>query len=184
MKTFLRFPLAPLVCFCFLFPSIVAAEEDIQALLDRIAGLKTSIAFWQQELNSREIYPVEARNYNDDEISACMNYAGKRYPATNRTDGLFANWFAWGGCAENKIYSVAPQKKLLLKIYTDSCPDCVCDNPNFCIHEYIDGEWKEYGCLAYPEQKGISREFYFVPSSERIKISSSSCFYLNAYAVN
>lgn len=183
MIKFSRFSLILFACSCFFIPSLALAQEDIQTILDKIESLKSSISLLQQQLYGSEIYPVEARNYTDDAIASCTNYAGKKYPATGRSDGYFANWFAWGGCAENKIYDVPAGKKILLKIYTDSCANCVCDNPNFCIHEYLNGEWKEYGCIAFPEQKGISREFYFVPNSQRIKISSTSCFYLNIYSL-
>ena len=184
MNKLSQFSFILFACFCFALPSLVFAENNIQSFLDQIDKLKSSINLLQQQLDSREIYPVEARNHNDDAIASCTNYAGKRYATTSRTEGLYANWFSWGGCAENKIYDVPAGKKLLLKINTDSCTDCVCDNPNFCIHEYLDGVWKEYGCLAFPEQKGISREFYFVPGSQRIKISTTSCFYLNVYSDN
>jgi peptidoglycan hydrolase-like protein with peptidoglycan-binding domain len=118
-------------------------------------------------------------NPYDADVKTCMDSAGKVWPATGEGS---ADWFVWGGCTHNKYYFVNPGQQLRLHAYTDSCPGCVCYFPNFYLYEYENGNWIQKKYFDLPDVKGITRDEYYTPSSNRIKIYAPSCFYLKVYS--
>jgi hypothetical protein len=70
-----------------------------------------------------------------------------------------------------------------LKVYTDTCPGCVCYYPDFSIYEYIGGTWVLEGTYDLPNVKGITEYLYKTFDSSQIKVQSQSynCFYLKIH---
>jgi len=121
-----------------------------------------------------EIYP-----YNAD-VESCTAASGKVYPTTGEGS---ATWFVWNGCAHNKYYKVNPGEKLMFLATTDACGDCMCWHPNFHVYEYEEGNWVEKRYFDLPDKKGIRKVVSYTPTSSKIKIYASQCFYLNVYSL-
>jgi len=131
-----------------------------------------TIVVASEEINY-EINPYDA------DVKTCIDSEGKTWPATGEGS---AAWFGWGGCTHNKYYYVNPGQQLRFHVYTDSCPGCVCYFPNFYVYEYENGSWISKKYFDLPDTKGITREEYYAPSSNMMKIYAPSCFYLDIYS--
>ena len=125
-------------------------------------------------------YGAEIDPYSAD-VKTCTNSRGKVFSTTGEDS---ASWFVWNGCARNKYYNVNPGEKLTLNTRTDSCPGCVCYHPNFYIYEYENGKWIFKKYFDLPDVKGVTKDVYYAPSSNKIKIYAPRCFYLNVYSPN
>lgn len=82
-----------------------------------------------------------------------------------------------------RIIGVVPGKEIILGIRTDvsSCYDCVCNNPIFSIYEYRGSEFLKIKEFDYKNVSGISEKIYYTPISDRIRIVSKGCFYLDVF---
>jgi len=124
------------------------------------------------------IYPYEAKDIYGADVPYCISKGGAKYSATGVSS---ANWFVWGGCAYSKVYKVIQGKELVFHVYTDSNPDCICCYPEFYVYEYRNKKWEEVKHFNYPPMRGFAENVFYTPSSDRIKISSNLCFYLDVY---
>lgn len=122
-----------------------------------------------------EIYP-----YSSD-VQKCVDSTGNNWPASGYG---YAPWFIWGGCSRMKYYNVNANEAMAFYVYTDSCPDCVCNHPNFYVYENIEGSWVKKNYYDLPDEQGISKIVEYVPSSSQIKIYANECFYMKVYSKN
>jgi hypothetical protein len=122
---------------------------------------------------SLEIYPYDA------DVAYCRDSKGVEHPTTGRES---ASWFEWGGCANNKYYNVVSGEQLVFHVHTDSCSGCLCYYPNFSIYEYRKENWEKVRDFNLPNVKGITEDVLYTPSSDKIKIYASDCFYLDVYS--
>jgi len=128
-----------------------------------------------ETIRTYEINPYDA------DVKTCTNSRGKVFSTTGEDS---ASWFVWNGCTRNKYYNVNPGEKLTLNTRTDSCPGCVCYYPNFYVYEYENGKWVYKKYFNLPDVKGVTKDVYYTPSSNKIKIYAPRCFYLNVYSPN
>jgi len=119
-------------------------------------------------------------NPYDADVDTCTSSSGKVYPTTGNNS---ASWFVWNGCAHNKYYRVNKGEKLIFKVHTDSCSDCVCYHPNFYVYEYENGNWVQKKYFDLPDEKGKTWYEDYTPTSNRIKIYAPQCFYLDVYSL-
>lgn len=126
----------------------------------------------------RKVYP-----YNADTF-VCMDAAGNSYKTTGQASE-FQSWFIYGSCPTSKDYRVVPGKEIILDIRTDilSCHNCVCNNPSFSLYEYRDRESKflKIKEFNYKNVSGVSEKIYYTPISDRVRIVSEGCFYLDFF---
>lgn len=127
------------------------------------------------------IYPYRALDYNGNDLKYCISNNGKKYYTTGHNENNYASWFNWNGCAHSRIYRVNPGQKIRFKITTDSCPGCVCTQPDFCIYQNYGGRWDKYDCLNLSVNPGAEKNYYFTPDSGMIMVASDTCFYLHLY---
>jgi len=119
-------------------------------------------------------------NPYDADVDTCTSSSGKVYLTTGNNS---ASWFVWNGCAHNKYYRVNKGEKLIFKVHTDSCSDCVCYHPNFYVYEYENGNWIQKKYFDLPDKKGKTWYKEYIPTSNRIKIYAPECFYLDVYSL-
>lgn len=151
-------------------PSTTPIETQKEETQEKIVEETKEEIKLEKEL---EIYPYEA------DVQFCISSRGEKFSATGPNS---ATWFVWGGCARSKSYDVVPRKELILFVYTDSCPGCVCHYPNFYIFEYQNGEWIQTKFFDLPDNPNFSEFIFYIPSSDKIKIFSNSCFYLRIFS--
>jgi hypothetical protein len=85
--------------------------------------------------SGEEIEPYDA------DVDKCISAHGVRY---NATGPGAAPWFNWGGCAGTKYFEVEAGKPVILRVYTESCPGCVCYHPQFNVYDTVGGVWVKY----------------------------------------
>jgi hypothetical protein len=115
------------------------------------------------------IYPFAS------DVDSCIDSTGKQWPATG--PGA-ATWFVWNSCSSQKSYRVTPGKEIILHAYTDACDSCVCNYPDFCIFELMNGAWQKTQCFDFGRKPGAATFQPYTPFSEQIKITADRCFYL------
>ena len=115
----------------------------------------------------------------DANVASCTSASGKYYLTTGPQS---APWFIWGGCAKYKYYQVTPGQQIRLHAYTDSCSGCVCYYPNFYIYEYQNGQWVHSQYFDLPDKKGQHYNEYYTPTSDKIKVYATGCFYLDIFS--
>jgi hypothetical protein len=160
--------------------SPVPIGDDYRIKIEFITPTGEIIAEGQSDdyfsIVAKEVYEV---NPYDADIKTCTDSKGRVWPATGEGS---CSWFVWGGCTYNKYYFVNPGQTLKFHVWTDSCPGCVCYHPNFYVYEYENGKWVFKKYFDLPDVKGITRDEYYTPSSNRIKIYAPNCFYLKIYS--
>ena len=119
--------------------------------------------------------------YNAD-VSSCHDASGNNYKTTGRSSYI-QNWFVFGDCPRAKYYRVVPGKEMILNVKTDisSCPDCVCKYPEFSLYEYQNGNFQKTKDVSLSNVGGVLEKIYYTPNSEKIKIESNGCFYLDVF---
>ncbi len=119
-----------------------------------------------------QIYPYSSN------VDTCYSSTGTPYSATGNSS---ASWFVWNGCSNIKDYNVISGNPVDLHAYTDSCAGCVCTNASFDIYEYSGSYWFKTLSVLNPVEKGLVKDIYYTPSTDKIRISTGNCFYLHVY---
>jgi len=143
---------------------IVREQPDLQ--------LEKSI----EEEGIRQLTPYYA------DVPFCYD-AGKNKYNTTGYGSEFQSWFVHGGCPRAKYYKVVPGKEMILNVNTDiiTCPDCVCNYPDFSMYEYIGGGFKKTKDFNFTDVGGVFEKVYYTPTSDKIKIEADKCFYLDVF---
>lgn len=115
----------------------------------------------------------------DSDVTHCTSSGGVTYSTTEYPS---ASWFAWGGCARYKYYNVNKGQELRFYVRTDTCSGCICYHPNFYVYEYENGQWVQKEYIDLEDVKGLKKDAYYTPNSNKIKIHGSSCFYLDVFS--
>ncbi len=111
-------------------------------------------------------------------------YAERIYPSASDGSGCDPHeiWFNYYPCNDWKEYTVTPGAWLGLYAYGDSCGGCMLWHINFQIQEDFGSGWQTVETHnPEPDTKGMKYTTSYRPSTGKIRIYSTSGFYVKLY---
>ena len=94
--------------------------------------------------------------------------------------GVCGDWFERGGCGGWKVYPVDPGR-VRIRVWNCDEPGCTCNTPRFTVNNVFPANVRAYTlpqAFDLTTASGSGWEVTFIASTDRIKVESDGCFFI------